>query len=359
MITTFATNTHIAPIVDVSTYEGPFSYESLWQGDEVASRNEDRVVCWNYDSEKMGRRIVEEANKVFEAEKPLSQYGVVSIKATKFGSPREYNFMTDWLDLEVEVDNSFWQLAKEAILKPENRAAIVGYAGDRWVSYDGFRSSMLNRISDLSRDYWRHRHYGTHMATDKEVEDALLADLEDAFAGLYDGSSEDEFREFGAILALLWLIEYPGDFARDDNAPIWGSWVTNEMIESLQGNSSLSEFCTVLDEDEIKERFGRSIVDFGARRAEFADGLDRYLKCFGDNPGRIGRICEFVGRKMDKLFRELESRQFDVVANHATDDRSRDWLVLDRLDDFRQEADARLKDAEMIRLWRDAYHEVQ
>ena len=31
---TFSTSTRIAPIVDVSTYEGPFSYDSLWQDDE-------------------------------------------------------------------------------------------------------------------------------------------------------------------------------------------------------------------------------------------------------------------------------------------------------------------------------------
>ena len=46
----FVTNTQIAPIVDVSTYEGPFSYEHLWQDDEAAEREEGRVVCWDYDS---------------------------------------------------------------------------------------------------------------------------------------------------------------------------------------------------------------------------------------------------------------------------------------------------------------------
>lgn len=88
----FVTNTQIAPIVDVSTYDGgPFSYEHLWQDDEAADRDEGRVVCWDYDSKKMGERIVEEANRVFEAEKPLAEYGVVEIKATKFGSPREFD----------------------------------------------------------------------------------------------------------------------------------------------------------------------------------------------------------------------------------------------------------------------------
>lgn len=252
----FNTSTRIAPIVDVSTYyEGPFSYESLWDADEEFEREEGRIVCDDYDFAKLGKRIVEEANKVFKAEKPLEEYGVVSIRATKFGSPREYNFMTDWLDLDVEVDDSFWEKAKSAIFDPGNRTAIVTYTGDHWVTRDGFTSAMLNRVSDLSRDYWKHEHYGTHMATDKEVEDALLADLEDAFAALSTETSDDEFREFGAILALLWLIKYPGDFDRSRSESWSGSWVTNMVVDSLTGNSSLSEFCTVLERDDVKERY--------------------------------------------------------------------------------------------------------
>ena len=88
---TFVTNTSIAPVCDVSTYEGPFSYESLWQCDEEAEREEGRLVCNDYKSSEMGERIVKEANLVFERYKPLAYYGVVSIKATKFGSPREFD----------------------------------------------------------------------------------------------------------------------------------------------------------------------------------------------------------------------------------------------------------------------------
>lgn len=277
---TFSTSTRIAPIVDVSTYDGPFGYESLWGADEESEREEGRFVCDDYDFAKMGERIVEEANKVFEAEKPLEKYGVVSIEATKFGSPREYNFMTDWLDLDVEVDDSFWRLAKEAIFKPENRAAIVGYAGSRWVSRDGFTSFMLNRVSGLSRDYWKGEHYGTHMATDKEVNDALMADLEEAFDHLEHGTGDDDFREFGAILALLWLIDYPYDFDREnyDPVPLYGSWVTDEMIESIQGNSSLSEFCTILEPGELDEKVRDALIDFDGFMRSTEESYGKYVK---------------------------------------------------------------------------------
>lgn len=334
---TLNTSTRIAPIVDVSTYEGPFSYESLWGADEESEREEGRFVCADYDFCKMGNRIVEEANRVFEANKPLSRYGVVSIKATRFGSPREYNFMSDWLDLDVEVDDSFWQLAKAAIFKPENRAKIVEYAGDHWVSYDGFSSAMLNRISYLSRDHWKHEHYGTHMATDKEVEDALLADLEDAFAALSTETSDDEFREFGAILALLWLIEYPGDFERCDESPIYGSWVTDEMVESLRGNSSLSDFCTVLERDELKEKVGDSLIDFDGFMRETELSYEKYVKSgVGEaSQARAKAWLEAVRKDVDGW----KEKQTNVVEWNAPK-----WdAIKQELDELREEWDAKLE----------------
>jgi len=337
---TFSTSTRIAPIVDVSTYEGPFSYESLWQSDEDAEREEGRFVCDDYDFSKMGKCIVKEANKVFEAEKPLKKYGVVSIKATEFGSPREYNFTTDWLNLDVEVDGSFWQLAKAAIFAPKNRAKIVEYAGEHWVSYDGFSSAMLNRICMLSRDYWKHEHYGTHMATDKEVEDALLADLEDAFAALSTGTSDDEFREFGAILALLWLIEYPYDFGRenyDDPVPLYGSWVTDEMVESLRGNSSLSDFCTVLKRDELDKKVKDAMIDFDSFMEETEESYEKYVKSGVSEASQArGKVWLETVRKDVK---EFEDKQRICVELYAPE-----WdKVRDELDELREKWDAKLK----------------
>lgn len=333
---TLSTSTRIAPIVDVSTYDGPFGYESLWGADEESEREEGRFVCDDYDSEKMGERIVEEANWVFEAEKPLSRYGVVSIKATKFGSPREYNFMSDWLDLDVEVDGSFWQLAKEAILKPENREAIVEYAGNHWVSRDGFASLMLNRISGLSRDYWKGEHYGTHMATDKEVEDALLADLEDAFNALASETSEDEFREFGAILALLWLIEYPSDFDPSGDS-FYGSWVTDEMVESIQGNSSLSEFCTVLEYGELDDAVKDAMIDFDGFMRSTEESYEKYVKSgVGEaSQARAKAWLEAVRKDVEER-KETQRRRIEEYAPK--------WdRVLEELGELREEWDAKLE----------------
>lgn len=333
---TFYTSTRIAPIVNVSTYEGPFDYESLWQSSEDAEREEGRLVCNDYDFKKMGDRIVEEANRVFDAERPLSQYGVVSIRATRFGSPREYNFTTDWLDLEVVMDDSFWKLAKEAIFNPENRARIVEYAGNNWVSYDGFSSSMLNRISGLSRDHWRHTHYGTHMATDKEVEDALLADLEDVFTALSTETSEDEFREFGAILALLWLVEYPSDFDQCGDS-VYGSWVTDLMVDHILGNSSLSEFCTILEYDELDKRVKDALVDFDDFMEKTELSYEKYIK------SGVGEASQARAKSwLDVVRKDVEERKDDqrrVIENYAPD-----WdYIKDKLDELREDWETQIK----------------
>lgn len=357
---TFATNTLIATIVDVSTYDGPFSYDYLWSDDETYEREKGRVVCRDYDSKRMGERLVEEANKVFETEKPLTGYGVVEIRATKFGSPREYNFMSDWLDLSVKVDESFFDKARTAIFDPKNRKAIVEHCKANWVSKDGFNSSMLNRVQNLSLNWWEHNHHGRRMSTDEEVEDAVMADLQEVLTFLETETSEDEYRDFGAILALLWRFEYPGDF--DGCCPeSWsGSWVTDEMEAHLRCNSPISEFCTVLDKVEIKERFGAHMVDFDGRRKAFKADLDKYRSMDFENKARIEKVCEIYGRKMEKLFDELEDSQLDVIANYATRDKSKDWIVNDRLDTFREEeVEAELASSVLARLWGEASHEVQ
>lgn len=343
---TFDTNTHIAPIVNVSTYDGPFGYDSLWEADEMAEREEGRIVCDDYDFTKMGKAVVGEANLVFRTSKPLEGYGVSRIRATKFGSPREYNFMTDWLDLKVTVNRrKFFREAKRAVFDPANRKAIVEYAGQVWVSYDGFCSSMLNRISNLSRDAWKAKHCGTHMATDQEVEAALLADMEEVFDHLEHGTGDDDFREFGAVLVLLWLIEYPSDFGRGDgDRPCYGSWVTDEMIEHLRGNSSLSEFCTVLEPDELKRKVGGSLIDFDAYRDQVKAECDKYLK------SGVGEVSQARAKSWLKIVLEdvgkWENRQRRHVEMSAPD-----WTrVKKELAEIRQEWEAQLE-----RGWKDAW----
>ena len=333
----FVTNTHIAPIVDVAMYEGPFSYDSLWSGDEDAEETEGGVVCWDYELKKLGERIVKEVNSIFADEKPLAKYGVAEIKATEFKSPREYNFMTDWLNLHVYVDKQFFTLAKQAILKKENRSTIVEHCREFWVSKDGFGSLMLDRVQKLSLDRWKHKTYGLHMATDQEIENALTADLCDVFDKLENEQDEDMYRDFGAVLALLWRIEYPGDFDQKVSESWSGSWVTDRVVDNLRCNSSLSEFCTVLDKDDLKTRFGEHMFDSETWLREFDKDGEKYLACEFADSDRTKKLWEEYRKLVLVAMGNVDREQRDIIRRYATSDKQRDAEINELLDGFREE----------------------
>lgn len=339
----FITDTDIAPIVDVSTYGGPFSYDSLWSADEESERAEGRLVCDDFDPKLMGRRIVAEANNVFHNDRPLSDFGVLAITATKFGSPREYNFRTDWLDIVVEVEESFFDKALVAITNPENRAAVVAHSKAHWVSRDGFTSFMLDRTRDLSIDVWRHNHCGTPIATDDEIAQATIADLRDIIERLRSGEDGDDEREFGALLGLIWRIRYPEDFdGSHDNM-----WVTEEMLDHLRGNSSLSEFCTVLEPDEIRKRFGGHMYDFAGLSARLTSDSGKYRAQQASNPAfRMDVLDRFT----DKAWKYIAGKRDEELAVISNNIGKGDEAVNALLDAFKSELDASI-DADLDKLW--------
>lgn len=315
MTHTFTADTHLALIVHVGTYEDVFGYDSLWKSDAEAEEQEGMVVCNDYDSKKMGERIVEEANRVFAAEKPLAKYGVKEIEATKFCSPREYNFMTDWLDLRVTVDDTFFDKARDTILDPANRRLVIDTTVECWVSRDGFISAMLDRVHGLSRDQWRHKHRGTHLSTDDEVYAAITADVSDALVEMRDGTGCNETEQMSVMLKLLWSIEYPDDF----KDPYWG-WVADSMLEHLRGNSSLSEFCTVLDKDEVKAKFGDEMVDLDAYLRERREECERYRAREFEDPERARRVSENYERLLSKRIDELKDDQLQAIRDYMPDE---------------------------------------
>lgn len=312
---TFTADTHTGPIVHVGTYEDVFGYKSLWEDEEAAEEEEGRVVCSDYSHRRMGERIVEEANRVFAAQKPLVEYGVVEIKATKFCSPREYNFTTDWLDLLVTVDDAFFDRARAAILNPVNRKLVVDTTVACWVSRDGFRSAVLNRVSGLSRDHWCHKHYGTHLSTDDEVYAAITADVSDALAEMRDGTGNNETEQMSVMLKLLWSIKYPDDF----KDPYWG-WVANDMFEHIRGNSSLSEFCTILDADEVRAKFGGEMVDLDAYLRERHKECERYRATAFEDPKRAKRVSENYERLLAECIGGLKNDQLQVIRDYMPDE---------------------------------------
>lgn len=314
---TFQTSTQIAPIVSVGTYWGWFEYESLWSLQEEDAREEGRFVCDDYSHRKLGDAIVETANEVFEQEKPFADVGVRSIRATGFGSPREYNFCDDWLDLEFEVDDDFFDRAEARILAPENRGVVEKYIEENWCSRDGFTSFM-----PCTRDNGRWGEPG------KRYEDPDVDGLREVFKAL-KGELElpecDAWRWFGGVIAILHAVE-GGEAPQDDD--FYGT-LTGVLFERFVENHSLGDFCTVMDPDEAEAKYPgvKALLALPAGEKKALEGtLAKYLA--SDVPPeakkRAEEEVEARARALDKFAHDVREA---VEWNHPREDAVNDRLA--------------------------------
>jgi len=76
--------------------------------------------------------------------------GIISANAVGLYSPREYNFSTDSLDIDIVVEDNFGERILEIInnLEPEDKADYAQYLKSKFTSYDGFWSHTSNNIPD-------------------------------------------------------------------------------------------------------------------------------------------------------------------------------------------------------------------
>lgn len=252
---TFQTTTCIAPIISVGTYWGHFDYESLWSDDEREEREEGRYVCNDYSHQKLGEALVAEATNVFAHERPFEDVGVLAIRAVSFGSPREYNFGDDWLDLEFDVAEDFLDRAEKKVFDPKYEKRFRKYIKDHWCSRDGFISSMPA---------------------------SSLDDMHEVFRQLReDDCGIDDMRCFGSVVALLYeAARQDGELVDDEDDAFYAS-MTGQLLERFTGNHSLSEFCTILDAVEADKLYPDAapmLARAEAGRRELADKLAKYCE---------------------------------------------------------------------------------
>ena len=116
-------STQIMPLINPGLYWGVLAsiYEDI---DEEHTDDFKAAVC-EYGEETINE-ILCELN--------LS----AKIFATKFMSPREYNFSDDWLEFEMEIDDVITDRLKAISRKDD----FFVFAAANWGSYDGFISFM-------------------------------------------------------------------------------------------------------------------------------------------------------------------------------------------------------------------------
>lgn len=317
----FETSTYIVPLVDVGTYWGQFQYDSLWSADEDSAREDGNVVCYDYDHAKFGDVVVKEATKLFADSVPLQECGVKSVVATKFISPREYNFCDDALGLEVEVEDDFLERAKKEILDPANRDKVKKYIADNWKSRDGFISHMpVTDIDELPLLF-----------------DGLEAD---------DRLEVDEYRDYGSIMALLWYLH--GGLDDDDDDDIYADCgyrnYSYDLSERIASDYSLNDFATVLDKDEVEGLYGDHMVDYDKIADDIRSDAEKYYSC--DVPEESKDRCRRYVEKVVECIRGYADKQMDLIASfHNTP-----YKVWDYLDELKSEFDT--EQDTWIRYWK-------
>lgn len=75
------------------------------------------------------------ANEVTEK---LKRYGIKSIKVKGIGNPKEYNFYTDWANIDVEVDDNWDRIAVKRLKSLSKDRDCNRYFGDNFRSSTGF-----------------------------------------------------------------------------------------------------------------------------------------------------------------------------------------------------------------------------
>lgn len=322
---TFQTSTRIAPIVSVGTYWGWFDYERLWESQEAAAREEGKFVCNDYSHEKLGEAIVKTANEVFEEEKPFKNVGVRSIKATGFGSPREYNFCDDWLDLDFEVEDDFFDRAEARIFAPENRKTVEKYIEEHWCSRDGFTSFMPCTKSN--------EHWGEPGGRYEDPDVDGLHTVFKALRGDLELPEYDDWRWFGGVVALLYAIALKDGKLGSDTDEFWGG-LTGRLLERFEDSYTLGDFCTILDLDEAEEKYP-GVEELLALPGRCLTELDESLRKYLESD--VSEAAKKRARE-DAFSRKNRLKEFeDAVRNAVEWHHPNENAVESSLDELRQE----------------------
>lgn len=113
-------NTEICPIII------PDTYNYGWQHEEI--------VDWDWFKELMIDKAKNSIEEVF------NDLGIPykDLEMGKFGSPREYNFYTDWIEFSLEVEDNYIETIKRNVQNDEEN--FFRYVTEKFGSHDGFIS---------------------------------------------------------------------------------------------------------------------------------------------------------------------------------------------------------------------------
>lgn len=298
---TIRTTTEIWPVCRVGSYDGDVldpQYVMNVEGEQESMDEEgtgDRIVPWEFDCDAWDKAVVEAAQKAFDENMPLEQHGVKSVKVTKYWHPREYNFVSDCLYVNVEVDdvNDFVRNASVVLEKEEHKKLLSEYIDRHWHSCDGFLSNMSETYDEFFDDM------DTFLSEDDEDTEFHCVNVE-----LF----------LGEVLTLLSLVDNELDNSDED---FYGS-ITGCIVENLSANHSASEFFLTYNKEELLARYGLQEVynTFTSVKNQIDSDVHEYLKSFESDSDQAKKAKEWQEKAKARLVK-LENELDDWIDNNV------------------------------------------
>ena len=329
MSKTFHTNTRMAPICRIDTSYGPFRYDSLWGNEIDRLIRSGCAVCRGYNDVKFAACVARTTNDVLTETGPLSEYGVlkVSVKADPApadGTPRDTCLN---LGISVRVSDSFIGKAEAALLDVANRDAVVRCASET----PGYENAGYDEV-------WRR----------------LEKDIEAALECIREGKTGDGCEgAFGLILTLLWSLNY-----EVDDSSITGRWLS-DVVLSRMSTWYVGDFCTIINGEDVRERFGKSMVDFPAERESLEKNCEMYSSCHFSDRKMMEEVVSAFRNKVNEKIRELEYSQMRLISDFATKFKKDDKYVKRNLSSFKESVSSEIGSGGYAKMWREAYNEVR
>lgn len=146
--------TNLLPLLDVGMYYSFLSPDELFSNDYENMKSENKEET-DFDMSKYKADVCKIANEIIQEyfSEKLKKYGIDNIECSSIGSPKYYNFQNDWGNLDMEVNNRFFDMMESWL---RGKCLISGWKNetDRWLnktygSCPGFISFMPTTVQEL------------------------------------------------------------------------------------------------------------------------------------------------------------------------------------------------------------------
>lgn len=148
-------NSNLFPIIRVGMYDSHISSDSIFDDYTINDDKENGYIHYdvdyfweNFQNDKYKKRINELASEFLDGKIDNDNGVEITIKCKEIYSPKEYNFATD----EIVMDVTYSKMRILQVVKKDHEN-FNQFLKDNYTSYDGFMSFTSNNFDDWLVDF--------------------------------------------------------------------------------------------------------------------------------------------------------------------------------------------------------------